>query len=158
MEGHGSGGPSLEPRVKQLEHSVESLHTDMGKMSSAIAGISAQVTTLAHTLDSVADKLDVQRTKRPELSAMAAVAAVILAVGGATLWPISQRIGLVEFQQQWQQQIISERGEIIGRFSADRDHIQSEISALRKRVDEMSSDRFTKQDGQRLEDKVDRLK
>ena len=137
MEGQGTGGPNLEPRVRQLEHSVDSLHGDVARIGQAVSGVSSQVSSLAKSLDSLAEKLDAHRTRRPEWGVFVSVGALILAIGAATLWPINQRVSLIEIQQQYDQQVIAERGELIGEFNADRRHMQREIDRLEDRVDRL---------------------
>lgn len=140
MEGQGTGGPNLEPRVRQLEHQYEVLHADVGQVKSSLAVMSQQIADgFAKIGDNLSefrrrqqraeDQLDAHRTKRPELGALAGVAALILAVGGATLWPLNQRQGMLE---------------------SDITHLEAEISQLQK-------ESVTKEDAQRLEDKIDRL-
>lgn len=143
MEGQGTGGPNLEPRVRQLEHSVDSLHADMARVSQAVSGVSSQVSSMAKALDVVAEKLDAHRTKRPDWGVFVSMGALLLAIGAATLWPINQRVSLVEIQQQYDQQVRSERGELIGGVTSALGYLQAEIDRLEKRAD-------------RLEERIDR--
>lgn len=142
MEGHGSGGPGLEPRVKELETGFHALHADMSRMGKEqerqgreLARVSSSVEGFGRILADVSEKLDVQRTKRPDWGVFVSMGALLLAIGAATLWPINQRVALVEMQQQYQQQMNAERGKFMGEFNADREHMKTDIERLQDRVD-----------------------
>lgn len=168
MEHHGTGGPSLEPRVKQLEtgfadvvRDLHSVQTDVSAVKQSQAVISQQITdgfaNLYRRQSESEQKLDETRTKRPELGALASVAAVILTLVGAIMWPAYERMNRLEGRDLAQQQTLSQRGVVIGEFASDRRHMETELGQLRADVNAMQSNRFTKLDGQRLEDKIDRL-
>ena len=162
MEGGGSGGPNLEPRVQRLETSVESLHGNMNQVKQTLSLVSQQISdgfkTLNQRQSAAEDKLDATRTRRPEWGLFISFGALLLAVGGATLWPVNQRMGQAESQLQIQQQIISDRGAIIGSIQSDRDHIFHELATQRSALLATMSNRFTKDDGYRLEDMINQLR
>ena len=161
MEAAGTGGPNLEPRVRQLEHSVEALHQDMGQVKQTLAVVSTQIsdgfTSLKTRQENSEVKLDEARTRRPDTRGMAAWAAVVITLVGAIMWPAYQRIENNEEANQSIIKSMSDRGVIMGEFAADRDHLFGELESIRGSVDAMRGDRFTKQDGQILSDKIDRL-
>jgi len=139
MEGHGSGGPSLEPRVRQLEHSVESLHGDMGHVKQTLAVISGQQSSFAKTLESVADKLDAQRTKRPDWGALGTWAAVILTIGALSLTPLAMRLVSAEHDIEKLEATDDSRGLQIGEFAEHNRNTDEWLSHIENRLDRLEN-------------------
>ena len=81
----------LPIRVEQLETSVASLHQDSIRTQSALAALAGQVDGLSDTLRDIADKLDAQRTRRPEMGALATWAIVILTIGALAFAPLMRQ-------------------------------------------------------------------
>lgn len=164
MEGQGTGGYDLPKRVGALEVTVDQLHTDQVETKRMLAdqGVSLaslQSTTNANSqlLRDVAEKLDAARTKKPEWGVFASWAAVLLTIGALAFVPINKRVENVETAASQTSAVMLERAEIIGAFSSDMQRVFDELEEVRHIQHGMQQNRFTKQDGQRLEDKVDRL-
>jgi Na+-transporting NADH:ubiquinone oxidoreductase subunit NqrC len=101
---------------------------------------------LASVVDDVASKLDVARTRKPELGAMAAVAAVILALGVQSLSPVNQRLSRLEQAEIDLHTAQIERAETVGQFDEFRENSLSRLSQIEERLDDMQGDRFTSED------------
>ena len=131
MEGHGSGGIDHDKRISRLEVSVEQLHDDSIKNREAMSALKQGQDTLSKVIEKIDNKLDEQRTSKPNylgiLSAIIAATAVIISIGTLVVLPIKE----ANVRQD------------------------AEINTLQGAIVETHKNRFTKQDGQRLEDKVD---
>lgn len=101
---------------------------------------------LASVVDDVASKLDVARTRKPELGAMAAVAAVILALGVQSLSPVNQRLLRLEQAEIDLHAAQIERAQTVGQFDEFRENSLSRLRQIEERLDDMQGDRFTNED------------
>lgn len=132
MEGHGTGG-NVEQRVVRLETGFEQLHKDSLETRASLASLGASLDGVTRTVQDIAEKLDDTRTRKPNyigmISAIISAAAVIITIGILALSPIVQR----------------------------QDRFRDDLIEIRSDVGNMKGDRFTKQDGHRLEDKIDRI-
>lgn len=96
----------LPTRVEQLETSVASLHQDSIRTQSALAALAGQVDGLSDTLRDIADKLDAQRTRRPEMGALATWAIVILTIGALAFAPLMRQ------QERFHERLVKQEDEI----------------------------------------------
>ena len=145
----------LDTRVDHLEQSVEALHRDSMRTQGAIAGMAAQVDSIVDTIKDIGQKLDQQRTRRPELGALATTALVVLTIGALALAPLNMRMSSLENQLHSMQTAEIETAITLGEFGAAREALTHRVSEIEKNQNVMGGNRFTKQDGLRLEDKLD---
>jgi uncharacterized coiled-coil protein SlyX len=117
----------VEEQVRHQGEAVDVLHQDSIRTQGAIASIATHIDNLTDTMRSIEAKLDEHRTRKPELAGLAAVAAVILTIVGG--------LGLVVFDRM--------------------DMVNSAVQRHEVVIDIIRSSRFTKEDGHRLEDKID---
>lgn len=151
---HGEHG-DLPRRVGRLEYSVNELHREHVETRTTLSALATQVKDVGVYLHDLGDKLDTHRTRRPELGGLAAVAAVVLTIGAMAMSPMNNRLHTAERAIEQTRADVNERAEVLGRYGADRDYIMQELENLRAVQRSMQGDRFTKQDGHRLEDKID---
>ena len=133
---HESFRDGLPTRVEQLETSVASLHQDSIRTQSALAALAGQVDGLSDTLRDIADKLDAQRTRRPEMGALATWAIVILTIGALAFAPVSARLSNLEEISHRGAEIMMERAEIIGGAKADLEEHNGRLERLERFLDE----------------------
>lgn len=144
----------LDRRVAHLEESVDGLHKDSVRTQGALSGIAAKVDSLAITMQDIGEKLDQQRTRRPELGSMATLALVIITIGAMALAPMTWNVSRLENEINLIQHTATERAELVGRIQANREYVADRLAALEEAQKNTSSNRFTKADGQRLEDRL----
>lgn len=149
MEGHGSGGGDWS-RVERLERRFQDLHSEQLKhtatFQASIDALGGQMAALATVVDDVATKLDVARTRKPELGAMAAVAAVIIALGVQSLSPVNSRLERLEGAADILAQEQLRRAQIVGQFDEFRENSLSRLGRLEERIDDTQGNRFTDED------------
>ena len=163
MEGHGSGGPQMEVRVSKLEHVQEAQWGELKHLSGQMSAISADVSSLAaiqresnSRLSDIADKLDATRMKRPDLQGSMAALSVIIVIASLALTPLYINQNKLEHRVERAELIQDERSYIIGKYEAKLEILEEQVDELEKAGLQMLGNRFTKEDGKRLEDKVDR--
>jgi len=132
---HTFARDGLQPRVEQLETSVASLHQDSIRTQSALAALAGQVDGLSDTLRDIADKLDAQRTRRPEMGALATWAIVILTIGALAFAPISSRLSNLENVAYKGADIMMERAEVIGSATSELAEHGARIDRLERQLD-----------------------
>jgi hypothetical protein len=121
-----SGEPHVSARINRLEEALARLSEESIRTQGAISTLAKHLDGQADALERIADKLDEQRTKRPELGALATWSLVIIALGGLALYPLQQ--------------------------SQERFH--ERLTHQEYLVDEVRGSRFTKEDGQGILDKL----
>ena len=163
MEGAGTGGINLEPRVEQIEQTVRGLtetqreiHKDNREMKAALAGIGVRQQGQDAMLQDIASKLDAQRTRKPELSSIAAVTGVLLVIWGLSLTPIYWRIDRMFTTMEKIQDVQSYTVGVISQYTADRIHIERELDKSSTWRQSVTGTLYGKEEGQRLENKLDR--
>ena len=125
VEHSGTGpAPEVSRRVDRLEEALARLSEESIRTQGAISTLAKHLDGQAEALERIAEKLDEQRTKRPELGALATWSLVILALGGLALYPMQQQ------QERFHERLVRNEDA----------------------VDAMQANRFTKTDGQRMED------
>ena len=128
----------LPTRVEQLETSVASLHQDSIRTQSALAALAGQVDGLSDTLRDIADKLDAQRTRRPEMGALATWAIVILTIGALAFAPISARLHTIESAAFTASGVLMERAQIIGAAEQELEEHSERLERLERYVDKQN--------------------
>lgn len=156
MDGHGTGTHELDFRVTRLETSVSALHEDSRKTQAAVASLGSRVGAMHTAITDIADKLDVARTKRPDMQGVAAVVGVLIIIFGLAIAPSYWRLDRAEGSLASVLAIQSERGGIIAGYRSDREHLLREIERLEDQVADIRGSRFTGEDGRQLRDKLDR--
>ena len=144
----------IPTRVGHLENEMASLHEDNIRTRSAISTLGSQVATLTDTMKDLAIKLDQQRTRRPDMSAMAAWAGVLLMVGALAYAPISGRVYSAEESINSLNLQTLKHAKEAGKYEKAIDVMENEINYLRAASLQVGGTRFTGEDGQRLYDKV----
>lgn len=164
MDGHGTGGHDLPKRVSSLEVTVGQLHEDQVETKRMISEQALSLSALQVASDAngqllrdVAGKLDETRTKKPPWGVFAAWATVLIVIGGLAFAPINNRVASLEAAASGVSSILIDKAELMGAVSSEMDRVFDELEEVRNAQREMQKNRFTKSDGQRLEDKVDRL-
>ena len=147
----------IPTRVGQLESMVDTLHQDSVRTQGAISGLVTQVSSLTDTMKDLAVKLDQTRTRRPDMGALASWAAVLLVIMGMTYAPLALRMSQHEETLKVNAATNREQDKMVGSYVTERQYIREELESLRSQTFQMRGDRFTKQDGQRLEQKIDEL-
>ena len=154
MEGQGTGGLNLDHRVGVLERSVSGLHEDSRKTQAAVAGLGVQVHDMTSIIRDISEKLDSHRMRRPDLQSAATTIIALLAIGGLAFAPIYRNQQDMKVWLHKVEDVQDERSYIIGNSEARIEDLESEIAAIRQWQNSMSTNRFTKEDGQRLLDQV----
>lgn len=128
VEQSGTGGDphNVTRRVHRLEEVLAKLSEESIRTQGAIGTLAKHLDTQADALTSIAEKLDEQRTKRPELGALATWSLVILTIGALAFAPLMK-----------QQERFHER-----------------LTRQEQVLYEMNGNRFKNDDGSRLEDKL----
>lgn len=147
----------LPTRVTHLEGSVTQLHQDSIKSQAMMAAMQRDLGNIGDALKSFGDKLDQQRTKRPDIGAFAGWAAVILTMVAMAYAPLAWRMSDHEATLDQLTSRQFENSQIVGEYSVERQHVRDAITRLENKVDSTQSNRFTKEDGERLNDKIDRM-
>jgi uncharacterized coiled-coil protein SlyX len=93
-------GSQLDKRVDRLEHSVGVLRDTTAELSGAVGQIGQQVSLLGDTLGDIGNKLDDQRTRRPELGSLATLGLVLIAIGGLAFAPVMSRMNRMEIDMR----------------------------------------------------------
>jgi len=128
---------SLEKRVGHLEESVDSLHKDSIRTQSAIASIATHIDSIVDTMHVIDQKLDEQRTRRPELAGIAAVAAVILTFMGYSGWIINDKIQATDDEVAHLEVEVDSRGKTIGYYEGVLEEQRRALDKLENRVDRL---------------------
>lgn len=105
VEQHGTGTDAgLPTRVTHLEGSVDRLHTETAQMQRTLGGVVTQLDSLGKVLTDVSDKLDKQRTRRPNFTAILAVTisalALVAVIGTMAFSPVNQRLDSLELRTE----------------------------------------------------------
>lgn len=87
---------ALPTRVGHLEESVKGLHQDFASMQGHMAGMAAQMTSMTEVVKDIDSKLDIARTRRPDMNAMASWAAVLLVIVGLVFGGVAWRMSTHE--------------------------------------------------------------
>lgn len=128
VESSGTGGDNSgvnTRRIDRVEEALARLSEESIRTQGAIGTLAKHLDAQAEALNSIADKLDEQRTKRPELGALATWSLVILTIGALAFAPLVQQ----------------------------QDRFHDRLTRQENIVDEIQSDRFDEEDGHRIEDK-----
>lgn len=154
MEAQGTGGYNLDHRVSSLERSVTGLHEDSRKTQAAVAGLGVQVSDMMSAVRDIADKLDSHRMRRPDLQSAATTIIALVAIGGLAFAPLYRTqerllttVSMIDNTQD-------ERSYIIGEYEARIKALESQLLRAEDEVDEVQKNRFTKEDGQALLDRI----
>lgn len=128
VEHSGTGGDphGVTRRVDRLEEVLARLSEESIRTQGAIGTLAKHLDAQAEALTGIAEKLDEQRTKRPELGALATWSLVILTIGALAFAPLMK-------QQE--------------RFHERLQHVESSVERI-------NSNRFTEEDGRRLQDQI----
>lgn len=114
----------LPTRVKQLETVVDSLHQDSIRTQGALQSLAGQVGQIAGSLKDLGDKLDIARTRKPDLGALATWAGVLILVGGMALQPTRATLSEHNVEIIRQQQVHLEDARAMGAFDARLDALE----------------------------------
>jgi len=147
----------LPVRVQHLEGVVDSLHQDSIRTQAQLSSLDMQMRNLNDTLKDFGSKLDVARTKKPDMAAFGTWATVLLMFMGMAsagfIFRMSQHERFLETLNARQIENI----EIIGAYKEDKANVHKQLDALQKQAVDIMNNRFTKDDGQRTEDRINRL-
>ena len=105
----------LPTRVGHLENEMSALHEDNIRTRTAISTLGSQVATLTETMKDLATKLDVTRTRRPDMAAMAAWAGVLLMIMALVYGPMNYKIDHAQSEIGRLQEIHTENSYLQGR-------------------------------------------
>lgn len=143
-------------RVSHLETSVNQLHVDNQRTQTTLAGIVAHQEAQSKVLSDIAGKLDATRTARPNLVAYAMIA---LAAVGTTftyselrLAPVYREMDTNAKTHEVFNSLLNDRSTIIADSAARLKHVEGQADSLEERMLDVEANRFSKQDGQRLEE------
>ena len=156
---HGAGtdkeyAQDIPIRVSHLETSVNQLHVDNQRTQNTLSGIVAQQEAQGRLLADIADKLDKTRTSRPELGSMATAATVILIIGAMAFAPVYREMDKSADLHEIFAGTLEDRSSIIAESVARIRYIERQTDSLETRMLGVESNRFSKQDGQRLEEQL----
>lgn len=87
-------------RVDHLERVVDSLHEDSIRTQGALAALAGQLQGLDTNIRDIASKLDIARTRKPDLGMFAAWAMVLLTICGLAFYGVAWRLGYHEVYMQ----------------------------------------------------------
>jgi hypothetical protein len=121
-----------------------------------LAGIAVRQQSQDSILQDIASKLDQQRTRKPELSSIAAVCSVLLVIWGLSLTPIYWRIDRMFQKLDTVSKVQAENIGVVSQYKADREYFNQELARIKLWEDSTTNNRYTKEDGHRMEDKLDR--
>lgn len=139
-------------RVSHLETSVNQLHIDNQRTQSTLAGIVAQQESQGRLLADIANKLDQTRTQKPNLPAVIAAVGVMITISVLAFAPVYRELSEFRFITAEISAELNERGKIIANSVARLDHIEDRQRANEQRLLGVEANRFTKQDGQLLDE------
>lgn len=93
VEQSGTGGDpnGVSRRVDRLESALARLSEESIRTQGALSTLAKHLDAQAEALTGIADKLDEQRTKRPELGALATWSLVILTIGALAFAPLMKQ-------------------------------------------------------------------
>jgi chromosome segregation ATPase len=132
---------ALEKRIATLEESVDGLHKDSIRTQGAIASIATHIDSIVETMHVIDQKLDEQRTRRPELAGLAAVAAVILSIGAYSGSIINDKLEdtktVLTTDVAKLEAEVDARGPLIGKYETLVDIQARQIERLQDRVDHL---------------------
>lgn len=147
----------LPTRVGKLEREMGALHEDSIRTRAVVEALGTQVSAMTETLKDFGNKLDVTRTKKPEWGAMGTWAGIILVLVGMAFAPMALRMAQHEQNLLVQQAASREHDLSNAAYEVESEEMQKDIDRLEAQVQSILGSRFTRTDGTRLEDKVDRL-
>lgn len=132
---------ALEKRITTLEESVDGLHKDSIRTQGAIASIATHIDSIVETMHVIDQKLDEQRTRRPELAGLAAVAAVILSIGAYSGSIINDKLQdtktVLTADVAKLEAEVDARGPLIGKYETLVDIQARQIERLEDRIDHL---------------------
>jgi hypothetical protein len=117
----------LPSRVGHLENEMTALHEDNIRTREALSTLGSQVNILNETMKDLATKLDVTRTRKPDVGAMAAWAGVLLMIMALVYTPLTSKIDAVSNIVEGLQMTHEES-------AYDRGYRDSAISSLENRM------------------------
>ena len=154
FEGLSHEVTTLSQRVGTIETGLQTLVTSDASNQQTLGRVVEGLAGLSKTVDDLSGKLDQARTKKPELSAVASVVAVIITIGTLALMPAYVSI---EKQDRFDRQVSQthvENAATMARSTTRLDHVEGEISDIEKRLLEVEKSRFTADDGRQLENRL----
>ena len=156
---HAAGTDNDIPiRVSHLESSVSQLHMDNQRTQAALAGISAQQEAQGKLLSDIANKLDQTRTARPNIGMFVTIGisavSLIMLIGVLSFSPVYREMDNSNVIHKDMADVLMHRTGIISEALARMEHVEKHANSLESRMLGVESNRFSKQDGQRLEDSL----
>ena len=154
---HASGTDNDIPiRVSHLESSVSQLHNDNQRTQAALAGISAQQEAQGKLLSDIANKLDQTRTARPNIGMFVTIGisavSLIMLIGVLSFSPVYREMDNSSVIHKDMADKLMHRTGIIAEALARIEHVERQTDHLEERMLSVEANRFSKQDGQRLEE------
>jgi hypothetical protein len=142
-------------RVSHLESSVAQLHTDNQRAQTMLAGIVAQQDAHSRLLADISAKLDQTRTQKPNLLGLAVAVLTLVGLmfsyGELKLAPIYRDLTEATVRVQHIDDELDERGKLISSMTGKLEHVEDRQRTNENRLLLVEANRFTKQDGQTLE-------
>lgn len=137
VEASGTSGESngVARRIDRLETVMARLSEEAIRTQGNISTLAKHLDAQAEALTAIAEKLDEQRTKRPELGALATWSLVLLAIGGLAFAPVSSRLANLENVAYKGADIMMDRAELIGELRAELGEHGSRIERLEDQID-----------------------
>lgn len=144
----------LGQRVGAVETSIQTLVANDAANQHTLGRVVAGLESLSSTVSDLAKKLDIARTRRPEIGAIAAVASVIITIGVLAMAPVYSSIERQEVFDAYVNETLSERAALIARSTTRLDHVEGDIESVESRLLEVEKSRFTADDGRALEERL----
>jgi len=153
------GTDDIPIRVSHLESSVERLHADNQRTQHTLAGVVAQLDSQGRILSDIAEKLDGQRTRRPDMPMILTVAimavGLIGTIGGFALAPVYREMSASAKFHEAVTQTLIDRSAVIGNAQARISQLEESSRHTNDRLLNVESNRFSKQDGDQLRRDID---
>lgn len=144
----------LGQRVGAVETSIQTLVTNDATNQHTLGRVVAGLESLSSTVSDLAKKLDIARTRRPEMGAIASVAAVIITIGVLAMAPVYSAIERQEIFDAYVNEKLSDRAALIARSTTRLDHVEVDMESVESRLLHVEKSRFTADDGRALEERL----
>lgn len=136
---------NLPNRVDRLEAGQQAIHQDL-------AGIKSSQDIQGKVLSDIAEKLDTQRTRQPNLMgyviALVAIVGLGLTYGELQLAPMWRELNASALQRTQLAGVLLQRAELIGAFGEAQDGIEKRVTGLEDRMLARENNQYTKSDAQ----------